>query len=181
MTAADDPKMEAAELALGVLSGDEHTAATARLHTNTRFAADVAEWDAVLAAIGMQLEPVAPPDGLLDRIEAAIARRETPMALSQTLRAHEGEWIVVAPGVQTKTLWRSETLRRQSILLRLDPGAAYPEHEHNDDEECFVLSGDIAFGDVILYAGDYHVAHKGSRHDPVLSRNGCLCLLTQGL
>jgi anti-sigma factor ChrR (cupin superfamily) len=181
MTSENDPQIVAAELALGVLSGTEHATATARLHAEPQFAALVADWENLLSPIAGQLEPVAPPAALLDEIEATIARRELPLPLSRTLRAHEGEWIVVAPGVQTKSLWRNEAVRRHGLLLRLDPGATYPAHDHDDDEECFVLSGDIQFGDLTLHAGDYHVAHKSSHHELVLSRNGCLCLLTVGL
>ncbi len=181
MSVSDDPSIVAAELALGVLADDERMTANQRMHSDPSFAADVAAWESLLAPIGLQLRPVAPSEELIDKIEATIARREKPLAFAETIRSHQGEWILLSPGVQTKLLWRNEAAARQSILLKIDPGATYTAHGHDDDEECFVLSGEIQFGDVMLYQGDYHVAHKGSHHGLVSSRNGCLCLITTGL
>jgi quercetin dioxygenase-like cupin family protein len=173
--------MLAAELALGALAPEAHMAATARLHADGRFAAEVADWEIALAPLALEMAPVEPTAGLIERIEVAIDRRAAPMPSGRTLRAHEGEWIDYAPGVRAKVLWRNETTRREGVLLEVDPGATYPEHDHDDDEEFYMLSGDIAFGDVVLYAGDYHVAYKGSHHGGGVSRNGCRCIMVQGM
>jgi len=78
-------------------------------------------------------------------------------------------------------LWENRVLRRQSLLVRVAPGAVYESHDHPDDEECYVVEGDLAFGDLQLTAGDYHLAHKGGRHPPARSRAGCLLFITNAL
>jgi quercetin dioxygenase-like cupin family protein len=171
----------AAELALGVLPSEEHIAATLRLHADSDFAAAVAQWEVLLAPLALEMAPVEPSDDLLARIEAGIGRRELARSLGRTQRAHEGEWIVFAPGVNAKVLWQNEATKRQGILLHVEPGATYPEHDHDDDEEFYMLSGEIQFGDLVLYAGDYHIAPKGSHHGDGISRNGCRCIMVTGL
>jgi anti-sigma factor ChrR (cupin superfamily) len=65
-------------------------------------------------------------------------------------------------------------------MVRIEAGAEFPDHDHNQDEEIFVLEGDLIMGELTLKAGDYHLA-QASRHHPVSrSRTGCLCIITQG-
>ena len=58
------------------------------------------------------------------------------------------------------------------------PGALFPAHAHDDDEEAYVLSGDLAFDDLVLNAGDYHLARPGVRHPVGRTRGGCMLLVT---
>lgn len=181
MTNRDDDRHNAAELALGALSREAHIAATQRLHSDPGFAAEVGAWEMLLAPLALEVAPIPPADGLFAAIEARIDAREAARRRHYTLRAHEGEWSAYAEGVMAKILWQNAATRRQGILLEVEPGATYAEHDHDDDEEFYMLSGDIAFGDVVLYAGDYHVAAKGSHHGPGVSRNGCRCIMVTGL
>lgn len=89
-----------------------------------------------------------------------------------TLRADEGEWRDIAPGVQTKFLWRGADA--QSMLLRLHPGARVAAHAHPVDEECLMLDGEAFFGDTLLRAGDYQLAPAGTQHSDVMSDVGAL-------
>ncbi|MEF2975520.1 cupin domain-containing protein, partial [Pseudomonas aeruginosa] len=61
------------------------------------------------------------------------------------------------------------------------PGTVVDTHAHDIDEECYVISGDIAFGQEALGPGDFHVAPAGSRHGHVSSRGGCLCLIVTAM
>ena len=72
------------------------------------------------------------------------------------------------PGVERKMLWSAGPNRRVTFLIRGRPGASFPAHAHEDDEECFVLEGDITFDTLTLRAGDYHLARRGvpSRRGP---------------
>lgn len=97
-----------------------------------------------------------------------------------TLRACDGEWITTAPGIAVKLL-RSGTKSR-SYLMRMQPGASVPPHQHVDvDEECFVLEGEARVGDLQLFAGDYHLAPRGVPHDWLVSNSGALLLLRSDL
>lgn len=181
MSAREDKATLAAELALGVLGSDAHVEATLKLHADTAFAAEVEEWEIRLAPLALEIAPVEPAPALLGRIESAIAKREMPLPGGRTLRALDGEWIDFAPGVRARPIWQNETTKRHAVLLEVEPGATYPEHDHDDDEEFYMLSGDITFGDVTLYAGDYHVAYRGSHHGHGVSRNGCRCIMVSGM
>jgi len=181
VTNRDDDKMAAAELALGVLSREAHIAATGRLHADPDFAAEAGAWEMLLAPLALEIEPVPVADRVFARIEAEIATREAAARRFVTQRAHDGEWTAFAEGVLAKTIWQNPATGRQAIMLQVEPGATYPEHDHEDDEEFYMLSGDIRFGDVVLYAGDYHRAPKGSHHGDGVSRNGCRCIMVTGL
>lgn len=89
-----------------------------------------------------------------------------------TIRADEGEWRDIAPGVQTKSLWRGADA--QSMLVRLQPGARAAAHAHALDEECLMLEGEAFFGDTLLRAGDYQLAPAGTEHRDVMTDVGAL-------
>lgn len=89
---------------------------------------------------------------------------------SQTFFARNDNWLALADGVTRKELWQDD--RRASYFYRLQPGASVPAHDHAQNEECMVLSGDVFLGDTLLRAGDYQLAPAGTRHGPVHSDVG---------
>jgi anti-sigma factor ChrR (cupin superfamily) len=59
----------------------------------------------------------------------------------------------------------SELRRGGRYLLRLEPGAMGPLHQHGGGDEFYVVEGSIHDSDgTILRAGDYAVYQKGSVH-----------------
>jgi len=54
-----------------------------------------------------------------------------------------------------------------SVLIRMEPGASYPEHEHQGLEEVLILHGGYRDGDGEHRAGSYLRYPAGSRHAPV--------------
>lgn len=126
------------------------------------------------AALAGALDPQAPPAALQGRLRARILRRASAMAQDHatlvTLRAEEGHWQQVAPGVELKTLY--EDAGSHAFLVRLAPGAELPSHPHPVNEECLVLEGEIHLGDLHFHAGDFHVARTGSSHGRVRSPTG---------
>lgn len=94
----------------------------------------------------------------------------------RTVRSSSDDWAPVAPGVERKLLWVSGLA--QSCLLRLAPGARVAGHLHSMDEECVVLEGSVCIGaDLVLQAGDFHVAAAGSSHQDATSETGALVYL----
>jgi quercetin dioxygenase-like cupin family protein len=89
-----------------------------------------------------------------------------------TVRAQEGIWEDYAPGVKAKALWKDG--ERESLLLRLEPGARVAGHPHPCDEECLMLEGEAFFGDTLLRPGEYQLAPAGSQHRDVTSDVGAL-------
>lgn len=119
---------------------------------------------AAMAALFASLQPVTPPA----RIEAALrARIRADSAALVTVRADEGEWRDVAPGVRLKVLTTDAAAHARSFLIEMQPGARMPAHNHISDEECLVLSGEVTLGDVVIRAGDYHKAPRGVAHGVV--------------
>ena len=138
-----------------------------------------ADWAARLAT---ELKPVRPAperalamrEKLFQRIHAE-ARPAPGSAEHLTLRAGDGRWLQLAPGIRMKPLNRERGML--SYLLELAPGESLPAHDHGEDEECMVLRGDIWLGDVHAFAGDYHLARKGVPHGRLHTEGGCLLFL----
>lgn len=88
---------------------------------------------------------------------------------------------LVEPGVQTaglyvKTLRMDETGSRPvTFMLKFDPGASYPNHNHPAGEEVYVLEGSVRFGGLALTAGDFLYTPPGGTHS-VHSKSGCVML-----
>lgn len=124
-------------------------------------------------AEALEYGAAAPPPALRERLLAR-ARRAPPPGL-RTVRADEGDWRPLLPRVYLKPLAREgDTL---TYLLRLDPGAIVPPHEHPQNEECIVLAGEVSMGDLVLHAGDYHLAPRGVPHRALQSGTGALLFL----
>lgn len=121
--------------------------------------------------------PAAQEEALLARVKARVmaqvGRESRPF---HTVPAADASWDTIAPGVERKLLWASGAA--QSCLLRLAPGASVDGHSHAMDEECIVLEGSLRIGaDLLLHAGDFHVAPEGSAHQRAFTETGALVYL----
>lgn len=92
-----------------------------------------------------------------------------------TVFASDEGWEAVAEGAFRKLLWRDGDV--MSRLVRLAPGAALPSHGHDGEEECMMLSGEAWFGDVLVRAGEFHLAPGGSVHLETVSETGGLAFV----
>ncbi len=123
--------------------------------------------------LALALAPIAPAPArsaaLKERIAARVGRERRRFV---TVRAADGSWQPVAPGIAIKVLDDDGSM--QAFLLRLDPGARLPAHVHASDELCVVLEGALRMGDISIGAGDYHLALAGSGHDDIVSEGGAL-------
>lgn len=100
---------------------------------------------------------------------------------NQLVRSNQVEWKSLAEenvkGVYVKSLQFDEKMRRSpTILLKFEPGATYPLHNHPGGEEIFVLEGDIKLGKDRLEKGDYLYTAPNGKHR-VSSENGCVVLV----
>ena len=117
-------------------------------------------------------------DALVARVHTRVMGeiRSARQAQYRTVRAVEGGWEELAPGVLRKMLL--VTADAQSCLVRLAPGAQVPAHTHPVDEECVVLEGSVRIGaDLVLGQGDFHVGRAGSVHGMTSSESGALVYL----
>jgi anti-sigma factor ChrR (cupin superfamily) len=187
-------------LALDLLSPEERAALTAHLDAGCdACASELHAHRATVADVAYDAPPVAPPAGLRERVLAActgaapadaVARvwRDwvpTPTAARDGIaivRADEGVWEPVLPGVTVKRLSLDLEQRTATMLVRMLAGGEYPRHRHATAEECLVLDGELRVGDhLVLHAGDFQRAEPGSDHLRQWTEAGCLLLVTSSL
>ena len=85
------------------------------------------------------------------------------------------------PGVEARPLYVDPAADRAMMVVRMQPGAAYPSHTHAGDEDCYVIQGDLKVGDVRMNAGDFKRSPVGSVDPIQSSENGCLLLIVSSL
>lgn len=164
-----------AEYVLGLLRGEACAEVSARLETDERVRASVAFWQTALAGVDVAEEASeAPPSGLFDSILARIDAEGLQLPGTHTRRAGAASWREISPGVMSRVLHVDRANNRQSLLIRMAPGAVYHSHSHDADEEAFIVEGDLSFGELELGPGDYHIAAAATRHPPGRTVGGCV-------
>ncbi|MDR6527753.1 MULTISPECIES: cupin domain-containing protein [Chryseobacterium] len=79
-------------------------------------------------------------------------------------------------GIFVKSLkFDPEKNRSTTILLKFEPGASYPYHNHPAGEELFILEGSAHIAGAHLEKGDYLYTPPTFKHS-VTSENGCTIL-----
>lgn len=177
----DEREQLAADFALGVLGPEARADAEARASRDPLLRQLIEEWELRLAPLAVGAVPVSPPETLFADISRRIEAAEIALSHTRTVRAAAGEWSTVAPGLLMKSLRRDVDTGRETMLLKIAPGALYAGHRHDTVEEMFILDGDLAFGDYELGPGDYHAAERGGTHPNAVSRTGCTALVISSL
>lgn len=103
------------------------------------------------------------------------------LARNQRVQSGAIDWMPLKePGIEgiyVKPLrFDPEQNRVPTFMLKLDPGASYPAHNHPAGEEVFVLEGEVQLGRDYLSVGDYLYTAPGNRHS-VKTEAGCVLLL----
>lgn len=93
------------------------------------------------------------------------------------------EWkSLIEDGIDTKDIFikvlrfNEQQQRPCAIILKFEPGAGYPFHNHPAGEEIFVIKGSCLVNDTILSAGDYLYTPPGFKH-AVKTEKGCEMIL----
>ncbi|MEW5977274.1 MAG: cupin domain-containing protein [Acidobacteriota bacterium] len=98
------------------------------------------------------------------------------------LQSNSMDWQELAGGAfQVKELFRDTANRYCTKLIRVRAGAQFPDHQHADVEEVFVLEGDLTVGSKVLHSGGYCRAEAGTVHRNVATQGGCLLLVRSSL
>jgi anti-sigma factor ChrR (cupin superfamily) len=175
-TANDEIRERASLFAVGALPPSdaaefrEHLKLCGVCAEEARAFDETASWLA-LAAAGTAPRPQL-RQMLLDRIQ-----QPAPPPGIRLVRAGEGDWKPLVPGVVTKRLYQESPTGSIALLVRMEPGAKYPPHSHAGVEHCFVLEGDLRFGDLVLNPGDYQCALASTDHRDSHTENGCMVLI----
>ena len=130
--------------------------------------------DEINAAIASKIIPTIPSPEVAMRIKSRLMQR-VQADTHQFVFAKQGEWKTVANGVQIKLLHKAG--KTKSFLMKMAANASIPRHLHTQDEESFVLEGDVYIEGILCHEGDYHYAHAGSKHEPIQTLQGCTLLI----
>ena len=144
-----------------------------RQHPDSLLDADITD------ALAQGIAPVELSTAERDRMRERILKRaaSTPPSGMATVRAHEGTWRDLAPGVQIKVLHEDSATNTTSYFVRMEPGARVPVHAHTQEEHCLVLEGEVTIDEHVLRSGDWHVAQPGSTHADFWSKAGCVLFI----
>jgi quercetin dioxygenase-like cupin family protein len=150
-----------------------------RIDPGTRTSAEFAAASWIFKHLAAALKSSPPPPlrriHLRDNVLARL--HELAPGDSRTIRATDGEWRALAPGVTIKLLRSDTRTDNMTAFIRMQPGAALESHVHRQSEECLILEGEIFIGAHRLCAGDMHVAAAGTVHAPSTSPRGALLLV----
>ena len=168
--------LEALALAdsVGALDPDERLELKARLaELSPEERARIASLYETAIEVAAGAEVLEPPAHVRDRVLAA-ARTPT----RYTVPSGETDWAETGlPGIRSKVLAVDTVRSLATLLIRAEPGAAYPSHKHHGPEECFVVSGSIVIDGRVLHAGDFHHADEDSDHGEISTTEGAEVLI----
>jgi mannose-6-phosphate isomerase-like protein (cupin superfamily) len=178
----EDRDQIAARYVLGLARGDERTSIEHDLAHDPDLKAKVELLEQRFVPLDLAAAQDAPPPDLFAAIMSDIGAAQDVLPDTTTVRAAAAQWVETAPGVSVRILHDDLVTHRRSKLVRLQPGAILAPHAHpNCDEACFVIEGDLRFGDLHLYAGDFHLGHMSGEHPASVSTGGCLLHITTSL
>ncbi len=194
-----DDGAQAALHALHALDADAARKFEARVDDEPALEAELSAMRRVADGLAPLSPEVEPPPALLQRVLDAVRAKSrapatTPFTeLVQEMRgpnlgnlgfrlgAEADFKPLEVPGVTARTLHVDDAAGYATVIVRMQPGTSYPAHRHGDDEECYVLEGDLQVGEQTMQAGDYQLARRGSVHGRQMTRGGCLLLLRSSL
>ncbi len=133
------------------------------------------------ATLAAALRPIEPPPERRQALRAALLEKaggghDLPGLI--TIRKQAEGWLEPLPGVRIKLLNAEADGGAESYLIRLEPGARAPAHDHPGIEECVVLEGSVRYvGGAVLKAGDYQLAQLGAHHTELVSDSGALVFI----
>ena len=113
-------------------------------------------------------------------LQTVLIRAVIPRPSSDGLtfvKASEGTWRGIAPGVMAKLLSFDPVSGRTTTVLRFAPGTRYAPHRHTAVEELYVLEGGCSIAGREMTVGDYHRAESGTVHHDTSTDDGCLLLV----
>jgi len=168
---------------LDALVPEEKQAFEERLAKDAALRAEVEELRKAAGLIGFSAAPTAPPPELRDKVLAA-SKPKMPGLLHVApdliiFRSDDVDWQPhpTAAGLLVKPLYADRKRGYLTTLLKMQAGAVYPAHVHQDVEEIYVIEGEVELQGTAMGPGDYCRAEPGSRHEIGYSKTEALLLV----
>jgi len=99
---------------------------------------------------------------------------------SRFVDVHELPWEDTKfEGVKAKTLLVDKASGLLTVLLKMEPGARLPDHEHALIEQTFVIEGKLVDPDGVCTAGNFVWRPSGSRHAAYTPNGGLMLAIFQ--
>jgi anti-sigma factor ChrR (cupin superfamily) len=83
------------------------------------------------------------------------------------------------PSVKAKTLLVDKSSGLLTVLLKMDPGARLPDHEHVLIEQTYVLEGELVDPDGVCTPGNFVWRPAGTRHAAYTPKGGLMLAMFQ--
>ncbi len=181
----------AAEYALGVADPADAAQFEGLLLANNSLASgELRAFEEAASRLVFAAPTLRPSQSVKDRLMSGIRQESKPsrkfagfqeeLPGYHVLRAGTGSWRPTGEaGVDMQLLAHDPSRGVITFLLRMEPGAEYPDHHHSVEEQCWVLEGDVRHtdGSLSMKAGDFFRATPGTDHAAFTSTNGCLLLI----
>jgi anti-sigma factor ChrR (cupin superfamily) len=182
---------QAAMYALGMLSQSEAWSFENCLDEGREdYVEEFATFDEVVGELGLGAVEQSPSESLRDRLRARIAVEgkseeqggiesgsASPSQQSLTVRLNEGKWRQFADGVFIKTLFVDRDRGTVTSLVKLEPGARFPQHRHLGIEQSLIIEGDCRVNDQVLTPGDYRCAEAGTIDTDLTTEHGTVFMI----
>ena len=168
---------------LDALLPEEKKAFEERLAKDTALRGQVEELRKIAGLIGFSAEPTAPPPELRDRVLQAIEPKMPGFLHAAPdlviFRSDDIDWQPhpTAAGLLVKPLYVDRQRGYLTTLLKMEAGAIYPAHVHEDVEEIFIINGEVELQGIAMGPGDYCRAEPGSHHEIGYSKTEALLLV----
>lgn len=166
--------LRAAEYMLGTLDMDDRNEFDAEMRQGPALFECVETWERDLAPLLTAVPEATPSPHVWPRIERQIAAAATATDSIRTVLKSNAAWTTFLPGIEKKLLHNAPKERVQSYLLRFEPGARLPSHNHKLTEECIVIEGSVSLAGQVLSAGDFQILPGGSHHAEMFSADGAV-------
>lgn len=126
------------------------------------------------AAIATEILPTTPAPEVSARIKNRLLSR---------IKSHdhfflfnnENQWKPISDGVEIRLLHKTDDAK--SFLIRMAANTSLAEHEHIQNEESYVIDGEVWLEGILCQSGDYHYARAGSWHEKIYTTKGCTLLV----
>ena len=120
-----------------------------------------------------QLPPPSPE--LWDRLARRIVAH--PISVPAPGPVALPDWQDAGSGISYSMLARNVERGYVGMLVRLEPGAAYPPHTHAGVEELYLLDGELWIDSKKVLPGGYNRAYASTSDERVWTETGCTCVL----